>query len=91
MQTLETDAEIHPDGSMQILSPLPAWLKPGRSHLLLVLTDPSDAKPRLPLATPEMMARRQAAYASLRASGGLRAVIPDPAAWQREIRQDRPL
>jgi hypothetical protein len=27
----------------------------------------------------------------LRARGGLRDLIPDPAAWQRELRQDRPL
>ena len=40
---------------------------------------------------PEMLARRKAAYASLRAQGGLSDVIPDPLTWQREIRSDRPL
>ncbi len=94
MQTLETDADIAADGSMTLLAPLPAWLKPGRTHLLLVVNESAGtAGPakRLPTATPEMLARRKAAYAGLRAAGGLSAVIPDPAAWQREIRQDRSL
>ena len=95
MQTLETDADIHTDGTMTLLSPLPPWLKPGRTHLLLVLSESdstASTKIRLPLpATPEMLARRKVAYASLRAAGGLGDVIPDPCAWQREIRQDSPL
>ena len=41
-----------------------------------------------PAATPEMLARRASALASLRGMGGLKDVIPDPAAWQREIRED---
>ena len=95
MQTLETDADIGLDGNLKLLSPLPSWLKPGRTHLLLVVSEPNGtatAKKRLPApATPEMLARRKAAYAGLRAAGGLTDVIPDPAAWQREIRADRPL
>jgi hypothetical protein len=43
------------------------------------------------IATPEMLERRKAALAGLRAMGGLHEVIPDPAAWQRDIRKDRPL
>jgi hypothetical protein len=35
-----------------------------------------------------MLAKRAAALESLRAMGGLKDVIPDPAAWQREIRED---
>ena len=35
-------------------------------------------------------ARRVAALESLAAMGGIKS-IPDPSAWQREIRQDRPL
>ena len=31
------------------------------------------------------------ALKELRKLGGLRHVIPDPVAWQREIRKDRPL
>ena len=94
MQTLETDADIHSDGSMTLLSPLPAWLKPGRTHLLLVVSDSNGtatSSKRLPTATQEMLARRKAAYAGLRSLGGLSDVISNPAAWQREIRQDRQL
>ncbi len=94
MQSLETDADISLDGNVKLLSPLPAWLKPGRAHLLIVLSDANGTtgtKRRPPPATSEMLARRKAAYAGLRALGGLSDVIPDPAAWQREIRQDRPL
>ena len=36
------------------------------------------------LTAPEMLARRKAAYAGLRAAGGLSDVISDPVAWQRE-------
>ena len=95
MNTLETDADIEADGSIKLLSPLPAWLKPGRAHVLLVVTEADSsapAKKRLrPSATPEMLARRKAAYAGLRALGGLSDAIPDPVAWQREIREDRTL
>jgi antitoxin (DNA-binding transcriptional repressor) of toxin-antitoxin stability system len=34
---------------------------------------------------------RRQAVAALKASGGLRDVIADPAEWQRNIRQDTPL
>ena len=95
MNTLETDAEVGADGSMKLLSPLPAWLKPGRAHVLLVVTDAEGGVPakkrQRPAATPEMLARRKAAYAGLRALGGLGDAIPDPVAWQREIREDRTL
>ena len=95
MNTLETDADIEADGSMKLLSPLPAWLKPGRAHVLLVVTEADSSAParkrQRPSATPEMLARRKAACAGLRALGGLSDAIPDPAAWQREIREDRSL
>ncbi len=41
MHTLETDIEISADGRLQLLSPLPTWLRPGRSHVLLVMSDGS--------------------------------------------------
>ncbi|MGQ0593389.1 MAG: hypothetical protein ACT4QB_12295 [Gammaproteobacteria bacterium] len=43
MKTLETDAEIHADGTLKLLSPIPDWLKTaGRRRLLLVATDLDD-------------------------------------------------
>ena len=79
MNTLETDIEIAPDGSMKLLSPLPAWMKPGRLHAWLTIATnaPGDEKPKRqpPMVTPEMVARRVAALAELRAMGGLRAAL----------------
>ena len=78
-----------PDGSLKLLSPLPAWLKPGRTHLRLTV---ATAKPKrvVPSATPEMIAARLAALEEVRKLNPYRE-ITDPVAWQREIRQDRPL
>lgn len=39
MKTLETDIEVHADGSLKLLAPMPHWLKPGRSHVLLVMAE----------------------------------------------------
>ena len=92
MNTLETDIEIAPDGSMKLLSPLPAWIKPGRLHAWLTVASGAPAegvsRRQPPVATPEMVARRVAALAELRAMGGLKEVIPNPMAWQQEMRED---
>jgi hypothetical protein len=34
---LESDVEIRADGNVKLLSPLPAWLKPGRARVLLMV------------------------------------------------------
>lgn len=95
MNTLETDIEIAADGSVKLLSPLPAWLKPGRVHAVMTLTEAAvngrKAKRLAPSATPEMLAKRVAAFEELRGLGGLRDLIPDPVVWQRELREDRPM
>lgn len=90
MNTLETDDEVSADGSLKLLSPLPDWLKPGRAHVLLSVPNGTSPKPKrvIPTATPEMLAKRAAAFEAIRAMGGLKDVIPDPVAWQREIRED---
>ena len=92
MNTLETDVEVSADGSLKLLTPLPAWIKPGRMHLLLseasVTARPDKPKRQIPTATPEMLERRKAAFERLRAMGGLTDVIPDAVAWQREMRDD---
>lgn len=43
MRTLESDVEILADGKVKLLSPIPAWLKPGRAHVLLVVDSPPGA------------------------------------------------
>ena len=89
MNTLETDIEIAADGSMRLLSPLPEWLKPGRAHVVLTVADGDEGKPKrqIPRATPEMIARRQAAFDELRELNPYRE-ITDSVEWQREIRED---
>lgn len=89
MNSLETDIEIAADGSLKLLSPLPDWLKPGRTHVLLTLADDSGTKPKrqIPKATPEMIARRMEALHQVRELNPFRD-IADPVAWQREMRED---
>ena len=94
MKTLTTDAEIAADGSVKILTLLPAWVKPGRARALLLAEESTEGKAKPPrpklTATPEMIARRQAALAEVRKLNPYRD-ITDPVAWQKEIRKDRPL
>ena len=45
MNTLETDIEISADGNVRLLSPMPSWMKPGRSHVLLVMDESKTAQP----------------------------------------------
>ena len=91
MRPLETDIEIGADGSMKLLSPLPAWLKPGRAHVLMSV-ESVDEKPRRQklTATPEMLAQRATALEKVRQLNHYRE-IEDPVEWQRDIRQDHPL
>jgi hypothetical protein len=51
-------------GSLKLLSPLPEWLKPGRVHVLLSVPNGASLKPKrvIPTATPEMLAKRAAAF-----------------------------
>ena len=94
MKTLEGEAEIRADGSMMLLSPMPSWLKPGRTHVVLMVADSGEPEgtPRRakPAATPEMIARRMDALARIRGMNPYRDIV-DPVAWQRETRQDRQL
>ena len=91
MKSPETDIEIGADGSVKLLSPLPAWQKPGRAHVLMTVESVEEKPWRQKLvATPEMIARREAALQKVRKLDPYRDVT-DPMGWQREIREDRPL
>ena len=91
MKTLEADIEIGPDGSVKLLSPLPAWLKPGRAHVLMTVESLEETPQRRKLtATPEMIALREAAMEKIRKLNPYRD-IADPVEWQRGMREDRPL
>ena len=91
MKTLETEIEIGADGSVKLLSPLPAWLKPGRAHVLMTVESVEEQPKRRKLtASAEMIARRVTALEEIRQLNPYRD-ITDPVEWQREMREDRPL
>lgn len=87
MSTITAILEANADGTVHL--PLPMELRQGKVEVTATLrAADGTASAR---ATPDMVARRKAAFQKLRELGGLRQIIPDPAAWQREMRQDRPL
>jgi hypothetical protein len=89
MSTITAILEADADGTLHL--PLPAELRHGKIEVTATLKAANGAAPAVPRATPEMLRRRKEAFAKLRELGGLRDAIPDPMAWQRELRQDRPL
>jgi hypothetical protein len=97
MSTITVILEAQADGTLHL--PLPEELRNGKVEVTATMRPAPDSSaalepsspPAVPRATPEMVKRRSEAFAALRAMGGLHDVIPDPVAWQREIRKDRPL
>ncbi len=86
MSTITAILEPHADGSLHL--PLPPEMRHGKVRVeakLEALPASSDQKAGSPDTTP------LEAFKALRALGGLRHVIPDPVAWQREQRTDRSL
>ena len=88
MSTITAILEANADSTLHL--PLPTELRHGKIEVTATLK-PANRTESVPRATPEMVAHRKDALRKLRESGGLRDVIPDPVAWQREIRTDRPL
>lgn len=88
MSTITAILEANADGTLHL--PLPKDLRHGKIEVTATLKT-ANGTVTMPRATPEMVARRKDALRKLRELGGLRDVIPDPVAWQREIRTDRPL
>ncbi len=91
MSTITAVVEPEADGSIRLL--LPEELR--RSGPVRVTASFEAAAPgkktRVPrTATPEMIKRREEAFALARKLDPFRH-IADPVAWQREIREDRPL
>jgi hypothetical protein len=89
MSTITAILEADADGTLHL--PLPAELRHGKIVVTATLQAANEAASSVPQATPEMRRRRREAFHELRALGGLRDVIPDPVAWQREMRQDQAL
>ncbi len=88
MRTITAILEADADGTLHL--PLPPELRRGKVRVTASV-EPADAPRTAPVATPDMVQRRLEALEALRAAGGLHDVIPDPVAWQREQRKDRPL
>ena len=85
MSTIAAILEPHADGSLHL--PLPVELQYRKVRIEAKLEAADEAN----LATPKMLHQRREALAALRKLGGLQDAIPDSMAWQRELRQDRPL
>lgn len=81
MTALKAEADIGADGSVTLTQPLPAWVRPGRVQMTL-LVDESAA------GSDERLLRRRQALARVRQTDPFRD-IADPSAWQRGIRRER--
>lgn len=81
MSTITAILEPDADGTLHL--PLPADAPRGKIKVTAVLEAQEDD-------WPARRARALAALERLAARGGIRS-IPDPVAWQREQRKDRPL
>jgi hypothetical protein len=86
MSTITAILEADADGTLHL--PVPQNLRHGKVKVVATLETESETvasggetKPGTPLQ----------ALKELRKLGGLRHVIPDPVAWQREQRKERPL
>jgi hypothetical protein len=88
MSTITAILEANADGTLHL--PLPAELRHGKIEVTATLKPANGTTPPVLRATPEMIQRRMAALARVRALNPYRD-IADPVAWQREIRKDRPL
>jgi hypothetical protein len=89
MSTITVILEADADGTLHL--PLPAEFRHGKVEVTATLRAAASVGSSVPRAAADIVVRRKAALAELRSLGGLCDVIPDPLAWQREMRQDRPL
>jgi hypothetical protein len=85
MSTITAVLQPDADGSLHL--PLPPELRQGLVRVEAKL----EAVPVVVPTSAQPVASPLEAFKALRASGGLRHVIPDPVAWQREQRSERAL
>ena len=83
MSTITAILEVNEDGTLHL--PIPPGMGTGKIAVTATLT-PAERAADSPMATQPVVTQRLAALRSLREHGGLRAIIPDPLAWQREQR-----
>lgn len=87
MSTITAILEPHSDGTVHL--PVPAELSGGKVKVTATLAAANES-PAPAHASPEAVQQRMEALERLRELNPFRTVT-DPVAWQREIRQDRPL
>jgi hypothetical protein len=88
MGTITVILEADADGTLHL--PLPPELLHGKIEVTATLRAAHEPLPSVPRATPEMLQRRKEAFEKLRLLNPFRQ-IPDPVAWQKEVRLDRAL
>ena len=91
MSTITAILKADADGTLHL--PLPAELRGGKVKVIASVEAADDSVKTPPArltATPEMIKERMEALAEVRRLNPYRDII-DPVAWQREIREDRPL
>ena len=86
MSTITATLEADADGTLHL--PVPHNLRRGKVRVVATLETESEIAPPGNGATPGTPLE---ALKELRKLGGLRRLIPDPVAWQREQRKERPL
>ena len=84
MSIISAILDPDPDGNLHL--PLPPQLRHRRLKVEARLEVADESPAAAPRATPEMLRARKEALEALRSLGGLKDVIPDPVAWQRELR-----
>jgi hypothetical protein len=88
VSTITAILEVDADGTLHL--PAPPELRHGKVIVKATLKAADESFAALPRVTSEMLQSRREAFQKLRQLNPFRNV-DDPAAWQREIRQDRPL
>ncbi|NUM55248.1 MAG: hypothetical protein HUU46_16505 [Candidatus Hydrogenedentes bacterium] len=89
METINAIIEPDEDGTLHV--PLPESLRHGKVAITATLCAAIEPRQKIPVPAPEILAVRRAALDELRELGEVAKIVPDPVAWQRKQRQDRPL
>jgi hypothetical protein len=86
MSTITAILEAEADGTLHL--PVPQNMRRGKVKVVATLQAEHETVNQTAVGKPGTPLE---ALKELRKLGGLRHVIPDPAAWQREQRKERPL
>lgn len=84
MSTYSTILKTDAGSKVNVRVPVPKKLRGGKLRVTVTLEPVKQSK------DPDDMTLLEV-FEELRKLGGLKDIIPDPVAWQREQRKDRPL